>query len=102
MLIVGVFISIFIPTELHSNSILNATFRTLISLALLPVMMSLGYELIKLAGKHDNWFTKVISAPGIWLQHITTKEPEDSMIECAIVALKNVIPDDGSDDWNKK
>ncbi len=102
MLIVGVFISIFIPTELHSNSILNATFRTLISLALLPVMMSLGYELIKLAGKHDNWFTKVISAPGIWLQHITTKEPEDSMIECAIVALKNVIPDDGSDDWNTK
>ena len=59
-------------------------------------------ELIKLAGKHDNIFTRIISAPGIWLQRITTKEPEDSMIECAITALKNVIPEDGSDDWNNK
>lgn len=102
MLIVGIIVSFFIPTNLHSNEFINATLRALISLALLPVMMSLGYELIKLAGKHDNWFTKVISAPGIWLQHITTKEPDDSMIECAITALKNVIPDDGSDDWNNK
>ena len=102
MLIVGIIVSFFIPSKLHNNEFINATFRALISIALLPVMMSLGYELIKFAGKYDNWFTKIISAPGIWLQHITTKEPDDGMIECAITALKNVIPNDGSDDWNNK
>ena len=48
----------------------------------------IGYELIKFAGRHDNLFTRVISAPGVWLQHITTKEPTDDMIECAITAMK--------------
>lgn len=102
MVLVGIFITMFIPTTLHDNEAVNVILRTLISLALLPLMMSLGYELIKLAGKHDNMFTRIVSAPGLWLQRITTKEPEDSMIECAITALKNVIPDDGSDDWSKK
>lgn len=102
MVIVSIFITMFIPTTLSDNGVLNVVFRTAISIALLPLMMSIGYELIKLAGKHDNIFTRIISAPGIWLQRITTKEPEDSMIECAITALKNVIPEDGSDDWNNK
>lgn len=101
MMLVGIFITMFIPAEISSNGALNVVIRTLISLALLPLMMSIGYELIKLAGKHDNWFTKFISAPGLWLQRITTKEPEDGMIECAIIALKNVIPDDDSDNWVK-
>ena len=61
--------------------------------------MGVGYELLKLAGRHDNLFTRIISAPGMWLQHITTREPDDSMIECAIAAVKRVIPDDGSDRW---
>ena len=102
MVIVGIFITMFIPTTLSENGVLNVIIRTGISIALLPLMMSIGYELIKLAGKHDNAFTRVISAPGIWLQRITTNEPDDSMIECAITALKNVIPEDGSDDWNNK
>jgi uncharacterized protein YqhQ len=102
MVIVGIFITMFIPTRLSDNGTLNVVLRTLISIALLPVMMSIGYELIRIAGKHDNWFMRIISAPGLWLQRITTKEPEDGMIECAITALKNVIPGDGSDDWNKK
>ena len=102
MMLVGILITMFIPSELSSNGVVNVVLRTLISLALLPVMMSVGYELIKLAGKHDNKFTRIISAPGLWLQRITTREPEDDMIECAITALKNVIPEDGSDDWNKK
>lgn len=102
MLIVGIFITMFIPSKLHESEVINVLLRTLISLALLPVMMSIGYELIKLAGKYDNLFTRIISAPGLWLQRITTREPEDDMIECAITALKNVIPNDGSDDWNKK
>lgn len=102
MMLVGIVITMFIPAELSSNGAVNVILRTLISLALLPLMMSIGYELIKIAGKHDNWFTRLISAPGLWLQRITTKEPEDGMIECAITALKNVIPDDGSDEWNRK
>ena len=51
------------------------------------------------AGKHDNFLTRAISAPGMWLQRITVKEPTDDMIECAITAVERVIPDDGSDNW---
>ena len=59
--------------------------------------MGIGYELIKMAGRHDNILTKIISAPGLWLQRITVLEPDDDMIECAIIAVKEVIPEDGSD-----
>lgn len=93
MLIVGVVISILIP-------ITTPWLRTVIKLLLLPVSVGVGYELIKLAGRHDNAFTRVISAPGVWLQHLTTKEPEDGMIECAIASLKAVIPADSeADNW---
>ena len=56
--------------------------------------MGIGYELIKFAGKHDNIVTKVISAPGVWLQHLTVFEPDDGMIECAIKAFVEVLPED--------
>ena len=102
MVLVGIFLTMFIPAQLVESGVLNVVLRTLISIALLPLMMGIGYELIKLAGKYDNVFTRIISAPGMWLQHITTREPDDSMIECAIAALKDVIPGDGSDDWNNK
>ena len=59
--------------------------------------MGIGYEYIKYAGRHDNVCTKIGSAPGLWMQRISTKEPDDSMIECAITAVEKVIPDDGSD-----
>ncbi len=55
---------------------------------MLPLICGLGYELLKICGKYDNIITKIISAPGMWLQRITTKEPEDDMIEIAIAALK--------------
>jgi len=55
---------------------------------MLPVICGLGYELLKACGKYDNALTRIISAPGMWLQRITTKEPEDDMIEIAIAALK--------------
>ena len=60
--------------------------------------MGLSYELIKFAGRTDNRLTRIISAPGIALQHLTVHEPEDGMIECAIRAMERVIPDDGSDE----
>lgn len=93
MVLVSIFISLFIPIELHP------IFRVLIKIALLPVIMGIGYELIKLAGKHDNLLTRIISVPGVLLQRITVFEPDDSMIECAIQAMKAVIPDDNSDNW---
>ena len=55
---------------------------------MLPIICGLGYEVLKLCGKYDNVVTRIISAPGMWMQRITTKEPEDDMIEIAIAALK--------------
>ena len=67
------------------------------SLALFPLIMGLGYELLKVCGKYDNLFTKIVSAPGKWIQRLTTKEPTLAQLEVAIAAIKAVIPDDGSD-----
>ncbi len=72
--------------------------RTIAKLILLPIVVGISYELIKLAGRYDNLFTRIISAPGLWMQRITTKEPDDSMIETAIAALKPVLPKEGEDD----
>ena len=78
----------------------SALVRMALRLVLLSVVVGISYELIKLAGRHDNWFTRAISAPGRWLQGITTAEPDDSMLEVAIKALELVIPEQqGSDAW---
>ena len=92
MLIVGIIVSMFIRVD-------NLLLRTLFKLLTFPIVVGVGYELIKWAGRTDNLCTRVISAPGKWLQHITTREPDDSMIECAIAAMEKVIPDDDSDQW---
>ena len=60
----------------------------IIKILILPIIMSIGYEAIRLAGKKNNLFTKIISAPGLWLQRITTKEPTDDIIEVGIASLK--------------
>ncbi len=69
-----------------------------VKICLLPLVMGLGYEFIKYAGRHDNIFVKILSAPGLWMQRITTKEPDDSMIEVGIAAFKAVITDNPEDD----
>ncbi len=92
-LLVSIFVGLFIPVAPFGVKLLNPIFRLL----LLPIMVGLGYEFIKLCGKHDNKLTRILATPGLWAQRITTKEPEDEMIECAIEAMKAVIPDDGSD-----
>ncbi len=76
----------------------NLFVRLGLRLLLLPVVAGISYEIIKLAGRYDNWFTSAISAPGKWLQYITTNEPDDSQIEVAIVSLKAVIPEDKAKD----
>ena len=101
MVIVSIFISFLIDPLflLTLGYIPHAIFRVIVKLCLLPLIVGLGYECIKLAGKYDNLFTRIISAPGVWLQHITVFKPTDDMIECAIAAMNEVIPEDSSDNW---
>ena len=72
--------------------------RMALKVLLLPLVMGISYEIIKYAGGHDNLLTKVLSAPGLWLQRLTVKEPDDSMIEVAVAAMEAVIPQNGEDD----
>ena len=71
--------------------------RVLYKLLCLPVIMGLSYECIKYAGRHDNILSRIMSAPGLWVQRLTVFEPDDEMIEIAIAALKAVIPEDLSE-----
>ncbi len=100
MLLLGIVIGLFVPSFSYLG-IWGTVLRAAIKILLLPLSVGIGYELIKLCGKYDNWFTKIIAAPGMWAQRITTREPDDSMIEIAIAAITPVIPDDGSDIVNK-
>ena len=69
-----------------------------VKLLILPLVMGIGYEFIRYAGKHDNLFVKILSAPGLWMQRITTKEPTDDIIEVGIASLKAVLTDNPEDD----
>jgi uncharacterized protein YqhQ len=69
-------------------------------LLLIPVVVGISYEIIKLAGRYDNILTKIVSAPGKALQRLTTREPDDEMIETAIEALNMVIPENADEaEW---
>ena len=96
MLIVSIFISFLIDPlfYLATGDVPHLAIRTVIRLLLLPLMMGIGYELIRFAGRHENLLTRIISAPGMWLQHITVLEPDDGMIECAITAFVEVLPEE--------
>lgn len=64
----------------------------LAKILMVPVICGLGFELLRVCGRYDNLFTKIVSAPGLWLQRITTKEPQDEMVEIAIASLRAVEP----------
>ncbi len=69
-------------------------------LLLLPLVVSVGYEINRLVGRYDNAVTRVLTAPGMWFQNFTTNEPDDSMIEVGIASLEAVLPEkEGSDRW---
>ena len=72
--------------------------RLLLRVLLVPVVAGISYEFIRLAGNHDNAFTRILSAPGLAMQRLTTREPDDSMIEIAIAALTPCIPEDKEED----
>jgi uncharacterized protein YqhQ len=78
----------------------NTLLYTAVKLLTFPIVIGVGYELIKLAGRKNNAFTRIISLPGVWLQNITTREPDDDMIEVAIKAMELAIPkEEGADQW---
>lgn len=93
MLIVGILINLLIVTLFPAVTNLSILWVA-IKILMVPLICGLGYELIKICGKYDNAATRIIAAPGMWVQHLTTKEPEDDMIEVAIASIIAVLPDD--------
>ena len=100
-LFVVIFVSILLSSVVFGIwPMTRAWMRTLVHLALLPLVVGITYEFNRWVGRHDNALTRFLSAPGMWLQNFTTYEPDDSMIEVAIRAMELVIPEkQGSDQW---
>ena len=88
ILILSILLFLLVPAEL------DILYRFGLRIVLLPLTVGIGYEIIKLVGRHDNRFTRIISAPGLWLQRLTTREPDEKQLEIAIAALKAVMPKD--------
>lgn len=86
VILVSILVFAFLP---WSNTFVRAGLKILA----LPLVMGIAYEIIRFAGRHNNIFTKIISAPGLWLQRLTTHEPDDKMIEVAIAAVMPVLPE---------
>lgn len=88
--------------ELQENSrlVYNLLMMGLKLVVMLPLVVSISYEINRLVGRYDNRFTRILTAPGMWFQNFTTNEPDDSMIEVAIRALELVLPEqEGADKW---
>ena len=100
-LFVVIVVSILLSSVLFSFVEVTNTFARMgLHLLLLPVIVSLTYELNRVVGRYDNRLTRLVSAPGMWLQNWTTFEPDDSMIEVGIRAFTLVLPEEkGKDQW---
>ncbi|MBP5231420.1 MAG: DUF1385 domain-containing protein [Clostridia bacterium] len=92
---VMVFLSIFVSIVFIPD--VWGWLRVLLKILLLPICVGLGYEFIRYAGRHDNGLTRVLSAPGLWMQRLTTREPDDSMMEVAITSLKSALREEFPD-----
>lgn len=96
-LLVVICISILCGTLIRAD---NTFVRMGLHLLMLPVIVAISYEFNRLVGRYNNGLTRILTAPGMWMQHFTTNEPDDSMIEVAIRALEEVIPEKaGADQW---
>lgn len=100
-LFVVIFVSILFSSAVFGIwPITNVWLRTLAHLLLLPLVVGVTYEFNRWVGRHDNSLTRMLTAPGMWLQNFTTNEPDDSMIACAIRSLELVLPaEQGKDAW---
>lgn len=95
-----IFVVLIISILINSLPIItwnNMLLRTLTKLAMLPLIVGISFEFIIFAGKHDNVITRILSAPGLLMQRITTREPDEEQIECAIIALKSALPEEFPD-----
>ncbi len=79
------------------SKLIGDMLRVCCKIIFLPIVVGISYELIRIAGKYDNVLTKIISAPGLAIQRLTTKEPADEMIEVAIASMKPVLPENAED-----
>jgi len=99
------FVVIIVAVLLHSVifaiwPVSNVLLRVAIQLLMLPLVVGITYEFNRYVGGHDNPVTNFLAKPGMWMQNFTTNEPDDSMIEVAIEAMKLVIPEqEGKDNW---
>ncbi len=91
MLLVGILITFVVQTLFPSVTKIIWLW-VLIKILIMPIICGVGYEIIKFCGRHDGVVVKILSAPGLWMQRITTVEPSDDMIEIAIAAFKEVLP----------
>lgn len=94
-------INAWIPLLAEMKPWLNNLLMMVIKIfVLLPLVVAIGYEFNRLVGRHDNWLTRILTAPGLWLQNFTTNEPDEGMMEVAIKALELVVPEqEGADKW---
>ena len=90
MLVIGIIVGFFIPFS-------NPFLRTFTKLLCIPVIMNVRYEVQKACARDDGWLSRAVTAPGLWMQRLTVKEPDDKMIEAAIAAMEAVIPENGED-----
>lgn len=97
-LFTSIFVFCFIPSFAAYGKTARIFLRLLVQLILLPLIIGISYEFIRLAGRKDNTFTRIISAPGLKIQRLTTCEPDESQIEVAIAAIKPCIPENMEDD----
>lgn len=98
VLVISIIFFSFLPRVESFAKILNVICNMGIRLILMPIVAGISYEIIKFAGKSKNKFVQMLNKPGMWLQRLTTNEPDESQIEVAIASLKAVIPENGEDD----
>ncbi len=98
MMLLGILLSVFLNFIPLPEEWWTGLVYTVLKVLTLPLVVSVGYEIIRFAGRHDNFFVRLLTAPGLWMQRLTTREPDDRQIEVAIVALKSALPEEFSEE----
>lgn len=98
VLVISIICFSFLPRVENHIKIINVLLNMGMRLIFMPIVAGISYEIIKIAGKSKNKFVQMLNKPGMWLQRLTTSEPDESQIEVAIASLKAVIPENGEDD----
>ena len=98
VMIISILLFALLPRFDGMSGIASTLLRLLTRLALMPVVAGISYEVIKWAGRSDAKIVQLLSKPGLWMQKLSTREPDDSQIEVAIESIKPCIPEDKEDD----